>query len=117
MSHVHPRRLLTVEAGDDALLVRLTDGHLALTDENVLSLETLLASLADRTAGRQLVLDFSNVELITSTALDALVRLHLRLRDSGGGLAVRDLSDNVYEVFEVSRLVNLFDVRRALPQA
>jgi anti-anti-sigma factor len=115
MSHEHQSPVLDRQAGGEATVVRLTGGHLALTEENVSSLEVLLTPLAEQAAGRQLVLDFANVEFITSAALDSLVRLHLRLRAAGGGLAVRDLDDNVYEVFEVAGLVQLLDAGRTAP--
>jgi anti-sigma B factor antagonist len=102
----------TVETGQETTIIRFARGHLALTEENVSRLETLLGALTDQGNQRKLVLDFANVDFVSSAALDTLVRIHRRLRASGGCLALRDLNDNVYEVFEVTRLVNLFDVGR-----
>lgn len=96
----------------DATVVRFTGGNLALTDENVAGLEVMLTALTTARGSRHLVLDFGNVNFVSSTGLDMLIRLHLRLRDSGGGLALRAVHENVFEVFEVAHLIDLFEIRR-----
>jgi anti-sigma B factor antagonist len=108
-------RLSTVAAEANATVVRFTGGPIALTEANVSGLESVLAPLVGTDGQCQLVLDFTNVEFVSSAALDALVRLHLRLQTSGGSLAVRDLDDKVYEVFKVAELSRLFQVCRADP--
>jgi anti-sigma B factor antagonist len=103
-------RLSTVAAEANATVVRFTGGPIALTEANVSGLESVLAPLVGTDGQRRLVLDFTNVEFVSSAALDALVRLHLRLQSSGGSLAVRDLEEKVYEVFQVAELVQVFQV-------
>jgi anti-anti-sigma factor len=101
------------KAGNDATLVRFTGGQLALTEENVAGLEVMLTALTAARGQRNLILDFGNVNSVSSTGLDMLIRLHLRLRDSGGSLALRSVHENVYEVFQVAHLIDLFQIRRA----
>jgi anti-anti-sigma factor len=105
------RLTVEVEVGDEAV-VRFTGSGLSLTEENARSLDRLLSAAAGEARGRNLVLDFSNVEFLSSAALDALVRLHLQLKAAGGRLAVRRLDDELYELFEVTRLTSLFEVCR-----
>jgi anti-anti-sigma factor len=98
--------------GNDATVIRFTGGNLALTEENVAGLEVMLADLTAARGPRHLVLDFGNVNFVSSTGLDMLIRLHLRLRDSGGSLALRAVHEKVFEVFEVAHLIDLFEIRR-----
>jgi anti-anti-sigma factor len=100
------------EDDDDRVFVRFTDGQFALTHENAGAFGELLHGAAEQAVGRQLVLDFSNVVFVSAAGLGALVRLHRKLRATGGSLALCDLDDLVYEVFEVTALTTLFEVRR-----
>ncbi len=70
-----------------------------------------LLGLAGEQGGARLLLDMSAVEFLTSTMLGLLVRLHKRLRDRGGSLALYDAAPDVYGVFETSRLNQVFEVR------
>jgi anti-sigma B factor antagonist len=79
-----------------------------------------LLALADEASVLDLLLDFGNVDYLTSTALSMLVSLHKRLRAKGRHLTVANLSPQVHEVFAVARLDTLLDLRlaeRATPQA
>jgi anti-anti-sigma factor len=104
-----------VQEGADGLVIRFTGGSLALTQDNAFVLDGLLRRAAAEAGGRDLVLDFSNVTVVSSAGLGVLVGLHNRLRAAGGRLVLRDLDNAVYEVFEATHLTLLFDVRRAAP--
>jgi len=104
-----------VEQRADDVVVRFTGGSLSLTEGTALVLDGLLRRVAAECGGRELVLDFSNVVFVSSAGLGVLLGLHNRLQAAGGSLVLRDLDDTVYEVFEVTRLTTLFDVRRAAP--
>lgn len=68
-------------------------------------------TLADRPGA--VVLDFGAVEFVGSEDLGALVVLHKRLWGAGGRLALVNVQPEVSNVFSVTRLDTLFDVRRA----
>ena len=59
-----------------------------------------------------LVLDLSEVNDLTAGGLGQLVSLHKRLRASGGHLVLCNVGERAYEVFEVTRLIDLLDVRQ-----
>jgi anti-anti-sigma factor len=61
---------------------------------------------------QHLILDFSNVKFLTSLGLAMLLTLRKRLADGGRRLAILNLHPHVYEVFSVTRLDTLFDVRQ-----
>jgi anti-anti-sigma factor len=62
-----------------------------------------------------LLLDFAEVKLLTGAALGKLVAFHTWLRDSGKRLVLTNLSARLAEVFEVTGLDTLLDIRRARP--
>ena len=104
--------LLVVVRGEE-MVVRLIGRFRSLTAANALVLETLLAPLAQAPAARRLTLDCGAVEFLGATALGTFLRLHRQVRARGGCLRLRDVNDTLYEVFEVTRLVKLLDVRGA----
>ncbi len=61
---------------------------------------------------RHLILDFSDVNFLTSLGLALLLTLRKRLAEGGRRLALLNLQPQVYEVFSVTRLDTLFDVRQ-----
>ncbi|HXG10107.1 MAG TPA: STAS domain-containing protein [Gemmataceae bacterium] len=85
--------------------VRLGEQHLQIVDEQ-------LASLARNLGRREIQLDFGNVECLATTALGRLVKLHKRVQAEGGRLSLCGVSPHIYEVFEITQLTNLFDIRR-----
>jgi anti-sigma B factor antagonist len=95
----------------DRTLLRFAGPPVALDEQNTGILgEHLLALVVGLKAG-WLELDFGNVTYLNSSALGLLLRLHKRLRAGGGRLSVCSLAPQVYEVFEVTKLHTLFDIR------
>ncbi len=58
-----------------------------------------------------LYLDLDEVQYLASVTMGRLVVLDKRLRDAGGRLHLCNLNPKVYDVFRVSRLTLLLDVR------
>jgi len=58
------------------------------------------------------LLDFTNVEFISSLELATLINLHRRVKTAGGRLSLFNLSPSVFEVFAVTRLEQLFSICR-----
>ncbi len=59
-----------------------------------------------------LLLDFTNVEYLSSVELGTLIALHKRVKASGGRLTLFNLNPQVYEVFTVTRLQTLLGICR-----
>ena len=59
----------------------------------------------------RLHLDFRDVALVTASGLGQLVALHQALQATGGQLTLARLGASLYEVFEVTHLSQVLDVR------
>ena len=59
-----------------------------------------------------LLLDFTNVEYLSSVELGTLIALHKRMKAFGGRLTLFNLNAQVYEVFTVTRLQTLLGICR-----
>ncbi len=105
---------LRVEEFDDATLVRLATGDLA--EDHIQAVSGELSALVDRLVHGRLTLDLGEVRYLTSTALGMLVALHTRLRARRGHLALTNVIEIVREVFAVTRLDTVLDIRRGLEE-
>jgi hypothetical protein len=55
-------------------------------------------------------LDFGRVEFLTGNALGQLISLHKKVRAGGGRLILSNVSPEVFEVFETTRLHAVMDI-------
>jgi anti-sigma B factor antagonist len=78
--------------------------------ENVIARE--LEGCTDGLGRSHLLLDFTNVEYLSSVELGTLITLHKRMRDSGGRLTLFNLNPQVYEVFTITHLQTLLGICR-----
>jgi anti-anti-sigma factor len=108
---------LVVQATGDTTVVRFTGDKVFLDEEAARFLSEQLVALADGSIQDTLFLDFASVEYLSSLMLGTLLRLHRKLKEAGRQLTLGNLRPDVYEVFEVTRLTLLLDVRRGSPPA
>ncbi len=69
--------------------------------------------LPEVSPGARLHLDLTGVRIPTAGGLGALLRLHRELRVRGGRLVLLNVQPWAYEVFAVTRLTDVLDVRAA----
>lgn len=80
--------------------------------ENEIARELLGLTGGTGTAGRHLLLDFTNVVSLNSMELGTLVTLHKQVESSGGRLTLFNLSARVFELFAITRLDRFLDICR-----
>jgi anti-sigma B factor antagonist len=104
---------LRTENAEDFVVVKLSTSD--LSEANVQTSAEELFGLVDGQPRPRLGLDLGDVHYLTSTALGKFVALHKRLRAAGGQLVLANPTDLVREIFEVSRLDQILDIRREGP--
>jgi anti-sigma B factor antagonist len=103
-----------VERKDGDVVVHLIDCD-ALNDQSMLALKTELVALVENLGAVHVLLDLTGVRIVTSDGLGLIIILHTKLQAAGGRLTITGVNPAVYEVFEVTQLTRLFDVRLAEP--
>lgn len=103
------RLMPKVEQSGNVKIITFTDGKVRNV-ENVLARE--LEGLTDDLGECHLLLDFTNVEYLTSIELGTLVGLHKKVKASGGRLTLFNLNAQVFEVFAVTHLQTLLAICR-----
>ena len=101
--------LLEVNAVDDKIVVKLLSNRLDDLTSHAISGQLL--RLVEHLDKPEMHLDLGNVEFIASTGLGLFVALHKKLRGVGRHLILFDVNTSLYEVFEVTHLHKVLDVR------
>jgi anti-anti-sigma factor len=103
-------RLLDAKTTAGVTVAKFQVQHLG--EPHVEDLGEELVVLADTVGRGNLCLDLADVESVTSVGLGKLVGLHKRVQAAGGHLTLYNVAPLVHEVFEVTRLTSVLDVRR-----
>ena len=78
------------------------------------NIDAQLFSLAEEMNWKKLHLDFSDVEFLTAAGLGKMVVLQNMLKTTGRKLSLHNVGPLIYEVFEVTRLSKICDIRMRL---
>jgi anti-sigma B factor antagonist len=104
-----PRRRINFEDVGDITVVQFTDRKI-LDEPNIQAIGDDLFKLVDELGRRKLLLNFSNVEFMSSAALGKLIRLHQRLQQVGGKLVLCAISKSIMEIFEITKLDKMLTI-------
>ena len=111
MSAQPRRRRLEVETIGDVTVVNFTDKRI-LDEQNIQVIGEQLFGLVDEQGHRRLLLNFSNVEYLSSAALGKFITLNKKVTAVGGKLVLCTIDPAIYEVFEITRLNKLFNIQK-----
>ncbi|MER3416002.1 MAG: anti-sigma factor antagonist [Gemmataceae bacterium] len=109
MSSAPRRRRLEVEDIGDVTVVKFTDRKI-LDEQNIQAIGEQLFSLVDDQGKKRLLLDFGNVEYLSSAALGKLITLHKKIQQAQGRLALCCIDPQIYEVFKITKLNQIFNI-------
>lgn len=109
MSTQPRRRRLEVEDLGDVTVVSFTDRKI-LDEANIQIIGEQLFSLVEELGRRKVLLNFGNVEYLSSAALGKLITLNKKLQTANGKLILCNISPTIYEVFEITKLNKLLAI-------
>lgn len=104
-----PQRL-SVTDDDGVTVVRFAERRI-LDAANIEELGEDLFRLVEQDHRRKLLINFSDVEFLSSAALNKLIMLDKKIKGIGGKLVLTDLRPEIHEVFTITRLDQLFAIR------
>jgi anti-sigma B factor antagonist len=111
MSTQSRRRRLEVEDIGDVTVVNFIDKKI-LDEQNIQIIGEQLFNLVDELSRRKLLLNFSNVEYLSSSALGKFITLNKKINSQGGRLILCNIAPQIYEVFEITKLDKLFNIQK-----
>jgi len=107
MSTSSQAHYLDIEQVGDVTVVKVLPAQI-LEEQVAQSIADQLAALVEKEGCRQLVLNFANVRIMTSTMLAKLLALRKKVHALGGRLALCETNPELDEVFEALHLPHLF---------
>lgn len=103
-------RRLDLDEKDDITIARFTDKKI-LDESNIQIIGNQLFALVDEDHRQKIVLDFTNVEYLSSAALGKLITMDKKVKAAGGKLRLCSIRSDILEVFKITRLDKLFTIK------
>ena len=116
MSSPARRRRLEVENIGDVTVVNFVDRKI-LDEQNIQVIGEQLFSLVDELGRRKVLLNFKNVEFLSSAALGKLITMNRKVQAVRGKLVLCNISKEIREVFEITKLDKFFKIMKEEQQA
>jgi anti-sigma B factor antagonist len=109
-------RRLDVSEVNGVSVVRIRD-YKIVEDVNIQELGKELFQLVEVDNREKILLSFSVVEFLSSAALGKLITLDKKVKAHGGKLKLSNIRPEIYEVFAITKLNRLFDIRKSEAEA
>jgi len=103
------RRIDVTQKGE-VTVVRFVDRKI-LDEANIQELGIEMFKLVEQEHRKNLLLNFFNVEFLSSAALGKLITLDKKVKANGGRLKLSNIRPEIYEVFAITKLNKLFDIK------
>ena len=111
MSTPTRRSRLEVEDNGEIAIVNFIDRKI-LDEQNIQKIGEDLFSLVDQYGRKKILLNFSKVEYLSSAALGKFISLNKKVQTAGGKLVMCNINEDIFEVFEITRLDRLFKIEK-----
>ncbi len=102
-------RRIDVEEVGTVTIAKFLDKKI-LDETNIQIIGNQLFGLVDEDARDNIVLDFSNVEYLSSAALGKLITMNKKVKAAKGKLRLCSIRPEIYEVFAITKLNKLFQI-------
>ena len=100
----------------NARVVEFTNNKI-LDEANIAEIGASLNGLIDEADGPKLLLDFSNVDHLSSAALGMLINANNRVKQRNGQLRLTNIKPQIFEVFVITKLNKLFKIHATRAEA
>ncbi len=106
------RRRTEVSKIGELAVVRFTDKKI-VDSSNIEEMGEELTALVDKEHMKHILLNFDGVDFLSSAALNKLILLDKKVKQVGGILRLCTLKAEIMEVFTITRLNRVFDIRKS----
>lgn len=111
-----PSSHLRVRQSDGISIVEFADRKI-LEELSIHEIGEELGKLVGATPGVRLLLNFKNVDHLSSAALGMLITLSKKVQEQNGMLKLSDINRQIFEVFKITRLNRVFDIHNTSEEA
>jgi anti-sigma B factor antagonist len=104
-------RRIDVSKVGEVTVVKFVDKKI-LDEASIQELGIELFSLVEHDNRKSVLLNFSNVEFLSSAALGKLITLDRKVKAAKGRLKMSNIRPEIFEVFQITKLNKVFDIRK-----
>ncbi|PHY00280.1 MAG: anti-anti-sigma factor [Planctomycetaceae bacterium] len=104
-------RRIDVSKIGDVTVVKFLDKKI-LDETNIQELGVELFGLVEQDNRKSILLNFSHVEFLSSAALGKLITLDRKVKAAKGRLKMSNIRPEIFEVFQITKLNKVFDIRK-----
>ena len=104
-----PQRIALAESGG-VTVVTFTDNKI-IDEQEIQELGQELFDLVERDERPKIVLNFADVEFLSSAALGKLISFEKKSRTKKTKLILTNIRPEIYEVFAITKLTKLFTIK------
>jgi anti-sigma B factor antagonist len=111
-----PSTHLKIKRADNVSVVEFADRKI-LEELSIQEIGDELDQLVEGQPGIRLLLNFRNVDHLSSAALGMLITLNKKIKEHNGALKLSDINKQIFEVFKITRLNRVFEIHDTADQA
>jgi anti-sigma B factor antagonist len=100
---------VSVTSQKDVRIIEFTNNKI-LDEGNISDIGATLTSLIDEVQQPKLLLDFANVDHLSSAALGMLINANNKIKQKNGQLRLANIKPQIFEVFVITKLNKLFRI-------
>ena len=94
----------------DGVTIALLTNQRILDELSISQIGNDLTEIVEKADNPKIVINFSKVTNMSSSALGMLITLHKRTREAGGELRLCNIQPTIQEVFKITRLDEIFQI-------
>ncbi len=111
-----PSSHLIIKRAEGVSVVEFADRKI-LEELSIQEIGEELDRLVESEPGIKLLLNFQNVDHLSSAALGMLITLNKKIKERSGALKLSDINRQIFEVFKITRLNRVFDIHDSANEA
>jgi anti-sigma B factor antagonist len=100
---------VSVSSQKDIRIIEFSNNKI-LDEGNISDIGATLTSLIDEVQQPKLLLDFANVDHLSSAALGMLINANNKIKQKNGQLRLTNIKPQIFEVFVITKLNKLFRI-------
>lgn len=113
---MEPSSHLKIKKSDGISVVEFADRKI-LEEVSIQEIGEELDRIVEAEPGIQLLLNFKQVDHLSSAALGMLITLKNKVKTTNGALKLSDINRQIFEVFKITRLDKVFDIHSSADEA
>jgi len=107
---------LTTENIGGVTVIRFNDRNI-LDEASIQAIGEEIVRHIEASPSPRLLIDFTNVDHLSSAALGTLITVNNKVRQKDGQLRLCNIDPQIYEVFVITKLNKLFQIHKGVPEA